>query len=382
MNEGYIDAASMFGIVAALSYKQPHECNRWSWQTAIEASCALIGMNHLKMSPHPSPTSPGSGPFVKLTRAISDIIAQIEPDQQVRQSAREKTKAWARRDYRKIRTAYDELWMNEDFLTWLDNYINYGWRQHSERLGGLFDHSFTPQIALVLDVQKHDLEDIWRLSLNQKVVETYAKRQPDEDGFRLMRDAFVASTLMRGRYHDYIAKASSWQILHHPIRTSMLPRLKEMPRAEVSLNTIQYLSNIILAVAFEEKQENRIASWVENFRKAREAALRGDIDIQPKESDDIALNVAIRDAKYLHIRTHSRLLDKALDVSVALGIGVLTSFVLLPWESFLAGMAAYAATYKKSPGELVGRALDRREGRLRTLAEAGPGRIERTWGIK
>ena len=140
-----------------------------------------------------------------------------------------------------------------------------------------------------------------------------------------------------------------------------------------------YLSNIVVAASFEETRGARAASWVENVTKARKASLAGAIDLQPKDYDDVALNVAIDSARKADIRIYPHWLENALDAAQALGVGVLTSFVLAGWEGFLATGAAYSLSRQVNLGREVARKIAGGASHFTDLAKAGPGRIERRW---
>jgi hypothetical protein len=262
----------------------------------------------------------------------------------------------------------------------VDWFITHGWVEHSQRLNGLFDAEFTPCISAVLDIDQKELAQISEIGRDIKAVGRYALHQPDEDAFRLLKEAFVVSALIRGRYHESVARRSDWQIIHHPIRQPVLPSAMGKPAVEFPVNTLQYLSNIILASAFAEKgHDARLACWTENVRKARSPALAGEIDLQAKGTDQVALDLAVRDAKRIGIRTHPSQIEQAFDAGAALGVGVLTSFYLVGWQSFAVAGGTYLASRSKDIGARVMSGLYSRKSRLRDLAELEPGRVEARW---
>lgn len=324
MTDGYIDSSSAYEVVSVLSGKRPNESHGWAWRSALSVSSALINCRYLKLAPAPGLAKAASGPYGRLMISLSDLIVGAKPDQQVEKSALHKTKRWANDNVAKVRDIHREMEADEtNFSKWLDWVTAHAWMEHSTRLDGLFDLEFIPEISRVLNVPINYLKDVHQLSRDLNVLNYYTKHRPiDKDDFRVMSDAYTISVLLRGRYHDYVAQESSRQIMHHPIRKPMLPRLIGKPRTEFTVsNTEQYLSTIILSSAFAERgTENRITSWAENIRKARSATLAGAIDLRSKDYDEVALDLAVRAAKRLDIRTHSKLTESVLDAAVTLAL--------------------------------------------------------------
>lgn len=382
MSELYIDSASIYEIIGLLRCKQPDETYGWAWRSAIEATSTLIHSHHVIMSPAPHVHGAASGPYGYLMQEISDLIELEKPDPQKAIKAISNTKKWARKNPEEVLNAYETIKTDKNnFSNWLQGGISFSWTEHSNRLGGLFDFQFIPEISRILDVPTDELEKVWNLSKNKKVLEDCSKNITDENNFSIMKDAYVVSALLRGRYHDYLARDSSLQIIHHPIRLPILPSSKGKTRIEFPVSNVEsYLSHIILASTFAEKSlNNKIKCWEENMRRVRKEALRGSIDLRQKDYDDVAYELALKAAEQSNIRIHSKLFTDALDATVALGVGVFTSFFLVGWSSFIVGGIAYAASKKTEIGENAARLLGGRQNRLRDLANFEPGRIESTW---
>lgn len=243
-------------------------------------------------------------------------------------------------------------------------------------------------MAPILEVEEEELRHILRRSCDPKVVERYAKRKPDIPEFRKMVDAYTVSALLHGRYHEFVAMNSQpqWQAVHHPLRYPVLPSSEGKLGKEFGTKVEFYLSNIILGGAFSEiRYKDRIAAWVDSVSIVSGAVRAGDIALQEKNGqqedidDETALKLAVRIAKRLEIRTNSKLVENALDASIALGVGVLTSFFLVGWDSLAASLATYSVSKMKNFGELIAQTAYRRESHLRDLAASGPGRIEQIW---
>lgn len=163
-------------------------------------------------------------------------------------------------------------------------------------------------------------------------------------------DAYVVSALIRGRYHDYVARKSGQQIMHHPLRRGVLPTARGSHQEFPVANTERYFASIVLAAAFSQRRKLRVASWTDSVLSARRAMDAEELDLRPKEEENVALETAVRVAKQLDIRAHSSVLDRALETTAALGIGALTSFWLEGWVGFAvsAGVIASSAAGKEA----------------------------------
>jgi hypothetical protein len=111
--------------------------------------------------------------------------------------------------------------------------------------------------------------------------------------------------------------------------------------------------------------------------KARNAVSAGIVDLYPRDALEVALDIAVRAAKQLDVRTHSERIDKVIDAAIAAGVTTVTSFTLLDWQGLIAGLLSYAVADRINVGEFVARAWFERRQRLRDLAEAEPGRVQR-----
>ena len=186
----------------------------------------------------------------------------------------------------------------------------------------------------MLDIQPGEVLRVQSLSSDARFIAALAARRPESDDFRLIRDAYVVSSLLRGRYHDYAAENSQMQILAHPVREPIYRPLRSASRIPIQIsNTQRYLANITVAAAFGERShETRVASvGVENVLRLRRG--RDQINLAQKDRDETARDTAVEAARKVGVRVHSRLLENVLDAGIGLGSAALTSFALVPWQS-------------------------------------------------
>lgn len=256
------------------------------------------------------------------------------------------------------------------------------WIEHSHRKEGLFDQSLLPWIAKILpEFSEEELRAAWRASRDDDALKRYARgKERDTPQFAGIEAAYIVAVLLRGIYHEYWGKTrvEPVQVMHHRLRLLTLPATRRAASGEFTPSTtLKFLSNIILASAFEERRhEARIALWAENVRAARAAHFNDVIDLLDPLDEETALRRAADAAGMMQIRTWGTTFERALDNLVGLGVGGLTSFVLRSWEGFAVGETARRITH---PGRRIARLVKGRVRLLEELAESGPGRIEGTW---
>jgi hypothetical protein len=355
--------------------------SRIEWDQALEVTATLISADHIKLAPSPRPEGPASGPYGIFLAALDQAVTRIVLPESSTTLALRKTKRWANENVEKVRSVLGSFTgvkgaaVNSQAAKWLDAHINSEWTEHVIRHRALFDRDFIPQLGKVLGIAPEELVKIWELSGDRRFISELINRRRESDKFRAIRDAYVASSLLRGRYHEYAAEESSAQILSHPIRQPVLRDLRRGDSIPILIsNTERYLASIALAGAFaERKHEARVSSWAENIVTLRHA--REQINLDPKDRDETARDTAIDAAKKFGVRVHSRRLETFLDVGVGLGSSALTSFVLSPWESMAVGSAMSALSAKQKIGQKIARTLTTMRGRLIRLSRMVPGRV-------
>jgi hypothetical protein len=358
-----------------------------SWDAALRVTAATVSMPNLRLAPAPSVEDAASGTYDLLGRGLAGILGRSDADANAASVALRETKRWATSEpARECIRGELKLYHGESIFheRWLDEHIRHEWLEHAARLGGLFDHAFLPELACLLDVQESELLKVLKLTQDHSLLNNYIRKRPQDEAFAIMVNAFIASTLLRGRYHDHEANERQAQIMHHDIRQRVLPQLESEERKTVAPNnTERYFANILLAGAFEEsKPESRILLWLENVRNARIAVLSG-YNLSSASSDSVALDKAVDAARKHDIRTHSKTLEMVLQVSASFGLGALAraatpQFAVPELDLAIRGgvmLFTSFATYKSRPGQRISRATMNRPSRLKKLATMGPGRV-------
>jgi hypothetical protein len=203
-------------------------------------------------------------------------------------------------------------------------------------------------LAAVLEVSETNLCRVWQQSNDATSL------RPADEIFDLVRSAHVLSILLRGRYHDLVAQEMGMQVLHHPVRAPVLPDLAEVGAAPVLYevtNTERVMAHLLWASGFAERgHSGLIRLWAENVRLVRMAVLAETVDLPQRASADRAVDTAVDAARRAGVRTHSKLFEHSIDLAVAMGLGVLSSFVVNGWSDMAITAGAYAVRRRNASG--------------------------------
>jgi hypothetical protein len=378
---GQIDAGVVSGAISAFRFNQPMDVFPWAWENVIEVTSILINTKHIYVSPEPLSLLPPTEPHGPITKDMATIVDYGHSECDVSKFAEDYTKCWARKNAVHIQAIYKRLSGDDiGYGTWLEHVLENSLQGHCIRKGGVCDNVFIMEVADVLGMEVDEIMNIQEQSANPEQLELLRNRQANSHDFRRMIDCFVVSGIIRGRYYGTMAARTNRQFLSHQLRSEVFSDIIDKPVTEYLVsNTERYLSAIIVASAFREGQHRfRISEWFNSVMKARRATMEDRLDLRPKDFNEVAVSEAVRLAKLLDIRTKSKWIDKGIDAGFAIGVGVLTSFVLSPWSGFLLGLASGAASDRMKIGERIGETFETKRS-LRKLAVADPGSIRRTW---
>lgn len=387
MIDGFVDSASLYEVLLALSRSSPKDSFKLEWDRALEVTAVFISTDQLKLPPSPQFEGSASGTYGIMMSGLREIITQISISPDIITNSLENTKKWAQRNNKNIQACLDRFTgSNSDNLDvqsrlWLESHIENEWMEHAARRGSLFENTFFRQISDVINAPKSELERIHSLCSDQKFLLSLVKTQKNTTDFTLARNAFIVSTIFRGQYYKLIAKQTNRQILTNPIRDIKQNSTLNQNSIKIDVSNFErYMANIVLSSAFAEKSPNkRVALWVENISKMRNS--RGRIMLNNRITDEIARDDAIHEAKRFGIRVHSKLVENGLDATINLGCNIMTTFFLSPFGIIapLAGLtisgAMYVATKRWNIGEKIAETITLNTTNLRSISQSAPGCI-------
>jgi hypothetical protein len=236
-------------------------------------------------------------------------------------------------------------------------------------------------VALVLGISEREARRLLQESRDLRAIQRYAAGGRNTESFAALCDAFVASALIRGRFHDRVAHLAGHQILHHPIRSGVLPLGTSEGGETFLASEAEFIfANIIVAGTLEQAERERIGWWASTVASARrhwtQLELARSVEDEPFSSRRQAERRAFAAAEKLEIGV-SRKLDHALEWSFKL-LPVGLSLILVPWETIPLELIAITAGDRAIGGfsRSIAAHVTKRTARLQDLAQAGPGRLE------
>lgn len=385
MSRGFVDSASLYQIIQCLDTAYADQYP-WSLQTAVNLTTILIGTDHQ----HIAPGLRGRPGFVvdEYDRFVDQLISKglVQPidfltgDEQ--DVATTKTKQWAGRESNisKLRSTAEQLLADKiNFAPWIEWSSTKAWHSHSARLGGLFDVTFLPYVARVLDITESEAADLQRRSRDSKHLDDLIQKRQGSRAkdFELMTKAYMVSSLLRGKYHYEVAKIASLQILHHPFREFICSGgTRDQAQFDVS-NTSEALARIIVyGAARQQTLRDRLDCWIDNLLRVKPLVASGRARLNQAETNHAAVDVATEIAKKAKIEMGRRRIVPVMEFFVSLGVAVLASITLSRWLSIPAAATTDVATRKLRLLEKVRGAFLLRGRKLRDL---GAGRIRCGW---
>lgn len=380
---GWIDSMSITQVVQAFEV-WPKSSSPYGWHVPRAVTALLICTDNISLAPGLSARRiVSSGPIGLVTRGLikSDLLSSADFANSIKKLAIRRAQQRVNRFCDRVRNDYRGLSERnpEDVQGWMDWSIRSAWIEHAQNYGNLIDAQFIPQLARILDVTEKDLLDLHKLTGSLDAVKDFVRRQPDADAFNMTYECFLLGALLRGLYHDYLARQGHQQVAHHPFREVLLPKTATQPLAYEETNVESYLANIVLRSALlEKKLESRLARWADDIGRIRAANRPGyeQIDLRPREDPDLAKKKAIEAAKTVGIDVHPRWAEEATNALPALAVAA-GGFLLHPFAGFALGAGYYFASRKVDIGKRLARKIYARGGRLSRLAASPPGRISR-----
>jgi hypothetical protein len=310
--------------------------------------------------------------------------------------ARSNFKNWLLDSTDEIQTILAKTQNEASYPGWIDWAIKEAWVDHSIRLNGLFNENMIKFLSPTLDVADEKLKNILINTRNPIQVKKWSEGYDRNADFELAREAYVASAILRGKFHEEVAYEKREGTMRHPIRQYMpIKSDKSKVTAFNSTLSLNLLVNIINKNSLIEKNpKKRTSLWIENIAKVREAYLNETLDESfyrdLKLEEEQAFKVVENTVEKLKLRLYPKYFEDIFEFMTIVGIntsiGFSSIYLNLPWE-FSAGVGStigYGIWRYENETESFGRSLAeraerlaRKENSLRDLAKAPPGLVIR-----
>ena len=386
---GTIDRATAVMVPAVLASPTPEPKFRWGIEGALAFSILSLFTSHTTFAANPSPDKRVSGLFGEF---LSGALSYTLPEQRATARAeREAILATKNRcsDATAILHALNSIKLNPSYPWWLDYHAQHQLVDHASRLGGLVDPQFSEHVSTVLGLPNSEILRIIEITREVGNVASLSERLAKgkcTDSDNQILDAWLASTLLRGVYHDEIARVRRRQHHRHPLRCYLGANGHSVSSGSLfEPNPAQEtFAAILLGITFSATKEpiNRIRLFNSNMASAKRALSTGGLSLADSATGmtvESGRERAVSEARQLvksgHLDAGGRMESAAIDASIgltAVGIG----FALSPWLAVAVGAGATIAQVIGRPGQEL--ATRRRASRhnLLKLADAAAGAVD------
>ncbi len=390
MTFSLVDAGSLHQVVQAFDRSHDDQ-DEWCVQTAINTTTLLLtpDTHYLPPAiPNRKQFYPGILDHLTLQLLKRNIIApRLQLQETTLKQSMTTTKSWAAKNPKLLKELFNKLASdNRNFPRWLEWSTRTTWNSPEIAKGVLFDPAFSKYISTVLEVAEKDLIQLHQRSKDMREIKHIVAHQggSTSSDFNLLVGAYVLSFMLRGRYHDTVARNTQCQINQHPIREMACSPTSGAVAHYCISNTLEALARIIFygAAISQRSLEKRLDCWVDNIVRVKSAINSGSISLQNFPTTSSAIDSAAKSAKLAGIETGGAKIGTCLRIIAALGIGTLSELYVETWggvgAGLVVGLAADTTLQKLDACKVVGNLYHNSEHRLKQIA-ADTGRRKFKW---
>jgi hypothetical protein len=392
MTKGTIDRASAVMVPVFLTYRRPQDADAWARDCALGFTLISLFTDHIAFSPNPTRDQSISGLWGEFVSGLS-TYAKLETRPMPSTEARALASAYAISSTPGLITsALISAKSDPSFQAWVEWHAKYQLVEHSARLNGLFDFQFLVQLADILNTSPSEVKRLWDRSRDPGAVELLCRRLLNgtltgED--ESIIEAWLASMLMRGTYHDELARIRNRQNYRHPMRSFVHSQENATKHGTFYRPSPaeKYFASILLGIAVkaDRSPSRRIRLYNQNAEAARQAWNDGTLILQRKGESEAQLPITDESGLGRAAREVSWMIrNGVLDVGGAKATtafeiaGELSSaaigFALTPWAGLAVGAVSGVtfATLHPARRITVAKAANPRELARLGRAVAGP----------
>lgn len=374
----FVDESSCREVLRALAGSPNDQADPWAWGTARTLTSLLLFRERGRIAIAPEAPSRTEDLYGRLRSGLGGIAESVEPTPA--SDAATRARMWATGP--RLGSALKRTQGHPQYPAWLAWYVR-SWPDHVARYGGIFDPRFFESVARVLDISPAEAAALHTRYHDGPALEQVMRRfqaGDTNDEVRLVADGWLAAALVRGRYYDTLAGTSGLQVQHHPFRQFAFPtdtRHEQWYGGSFEA----YLANLVLAGSFAEKgKKRRLGLYVDNLQRLH----RRRADLRPPDltaaDPDAQLSAAVDEARRLGLVVHGKYVELGLNVVLTGSLAASLVFIPIPVH-FIAikegiDAAGGLTLHQGGVGRRIAARLTTRPRHLRSLAAAGPGRVE------
>jgi hypothetical protein len=359
---------------------------QWAREPALSFTLAGLFLENVVLPADPTVIGPPSGLWGTFLSSLGGwVSSEHVPPGRLRQAALDETHSFAT-NYVPLSRALQQVKAHTSFHEWLMWHTRHEWAEHTRRLGGFFDLEFMTEIEAITDMTAGEVESLWQRTRDPSVVERLAERvragswtEADAEAV----DSWLIATLLRGVYHDELARRRSRQNFRHPVRSFMPATPEASPQLFPASSAQRYFAGIVIGLSFTEKNPlARSGLYGENLTRCRTAIanrrlLLGEDALEM--TDNVGLDRAIREAQALIkadvLKTDHARFSRAVDIATGLSASI-AGFYLSPWAALVAGTGTVLAQTFSEPGHRLAQHRATSVRRLEDLARAVAGSVD------
>lgn len=385
---GAIDSATGYMVPALMTFKKPGEAFPWARQPALAFTLAGLFLRNAVLSANPVVASSASGLWATFLSSLGETMkVETVTAGRLREQALKTTHELGH-DHSTLQGSIASLRRHDSFDAWLLWHTQYEWVEHTRRLGGFFDYEFIKEVSSCTNVSVSEIEAIWRRTSEPEAAARLGQRVRAgtlDDGDSLAIDAWLTATIMRGHYHDELAKKLGRQHFRHPVRSlSRRDGVQNTSQQLFSTNDAQrHFAAILLGLSLSATDPSaRLRLYGENLTRCRSAIATGQLhlgDATVAMTDDVGLDRAVREAQALVrkgvLKVDSRRFVWGVDASIGLA-AAMSGFSLSPWVGVIVGASTAVAQTIIEPGKRALTVRDSSRRRLQDLAHAVAGSVD------
>jgi hypothetical protein len=345
-----IDSATLHDAFGALTAGSREHWNPWLAKNLIDTTWLLL-FDNITLVPGPRKTGTNAVPGyeAKLVSRMPELLQGMPMDSKALASA----KQWINHPSKPVRKAWDASKRREEFPEWASYLRQSGWPVHFAANQCLFSSEDSSWLADLLNVSEATLLEAHRQSESEKNVSNWSKGKGG-DVAELVGQAYLASILARGKYHEYFARRNELQLIAHPVRDSITTRTNKLRPISAANSESRFVDVLIGSALLEPTANRRIELWIDNISRARLAIRSGAIALPNTVQDSDAEAHAITSARKISIQGAAAWERDLLNWSVGGNISAIGAMLLGPW-GIATGLTLVA--YKMVRGRTVGESL-------------------------
>lgn len=307
----FVDSASLHDAFGALIVGRKGSWNEWGGRNLLDITWLFLFDN---VTVIPGPGHRGSGAIPGYEQRLARRMPSLVAKRHAEAPAVANTKRWLRHRTGPLQAAWQKSRSEPPFQEWATQLRELWWPVHSAANGGLFNLSYLESLSGLLAVSEGEIRRL-HVGAKPSVVRAWS-RGSGGDAAQLAGEAYLAAILIRGKHHEYLARAHGLQLFAHQFRESLS---RQAASADIPpTNSEQMFAQMLVGSALLERTaDRRVDRWIENVMRARTAIQAEAFRLPDAIDDRDSLRSAADAARAIELPGASRSQIELLDWAIA-----------------------------------------------------------------